>query len=97
MKKAFDEEYVEEKAEFLYALANPVRLKILALLSDKEVCVSDLANTMDIKQPNISQHLNILRKAGIIKKKRQGKSICYHIVIQKIKDILNDVDSILKK
>ena len=97
MKKTFDEDYLETKAEFLHALANPVRLKILSLLENKEVCVSDLSDDMSIKQPNISQHLNILRNASIIKKKRKGKSIYYRVVIPKIHDILNSVDSSLKK
>ncbi len=60
-------------------------------------CVSDLSNTMQIKQPNISQHLNILRNAGIIKKQRTGKSICYRVVIPKVYDILNSIDASLKK
>ena len=97
MKKPFNEDYLETKSEFLHALANPVRLKILILLENKEVCVSDLSNTMQIKQPNISQHLNILRNAGIIKKQRKGKSICYRVVIPKVYDILNSIDASLKK
>ena len=68
--KKFDEEYLEDKAEFIYALANPVRLKILSLLENKKLCVSDLSVAIGIKQPNISQHLNALRQAGIIKRKR---------------------------
>ncbi len=97
MKKVFDDDLLETKSEFLHALANPVRLKILALLEKKEVCVSDLSNAMKIKQPNISQHLNILRNAGIIKKKRKGKSICYRVVIPKVHDILKEIDNELKK
>ena len=97
MKKIFEEDFLENKSEFLHALANPIRLMILSLLEDKEVCVSDLSNEMKVKQPNISQHLNILRNAGIIKKKRKGKTICYSVVIPKVYDILKNVDNMLKK
>lgn len=97
MKKIFDEDYLEKKSEFLHALANPVRLMILTLLENKEVCVNDLSNTMKIKQPNISQHLNILKNAGIIKKKRKGKSIYYQVIIPKVFDILEEIDGELKK
>jgi len=97
MKKVFDDDYLETKAEFLHALANPVRLKILILLENKKVCVNDLSTAMNIKQPNISQHLNILKNANIIKKKRKGKTICYYVIVPKIYDILNTIDSSLKK
>jgi len=97
MKKNFDEDYLETKAEFIHALANSVRLKILYLLENKEVCVGDLANAMNVKQPNISQHLNILRNAKIIKKTKSGKTTCYHVIQPKVFEILNTVDSILKK
>ncbi len=97
MKKLFDEDYLEAKSEFLHALANPVRLKILSLLENKEVCVNELSAAMNIKQPNISQHLNILKNSNIIKKKRKGKSIYYHVIVPKVYDILNNADSSLKK
>lgn len=97
MKKIFNEDYLEKKAEFLHALANPVRLKIISLLENTEVCVGDLSKAMKIKQPNISQHLNILRNAGIIRKNRKGKMINYKVIISRVFNILKDVDTELKK
>ena len=97
MKKILNKDSLEEKTEFLHALANPVRLQILYLLENEEMCVTDLARTMKVKQPNISQHLNILKNAGIIKKKRKGKTIRYRVIIPKVFDILATADSLLKK
>ncbi len=97
MKKDFDEDYLEEKAEFLHALAHPVRLKILQILNAKKACVTDLSDMMEIKQPNISQHLNILKNAGIIKRKRSGKMIHYKIMAVKTNELLLEIDHILKQ
>ncbi len=97
MEVKFDEDYLEEKAEFIHALANPIRLKILQIIGKEKVCVNDISKILKIRQPNISQHLNILRNSGILKKKREGKTICYTIIRPGVMELLDDIDKILKK
>ncbi|MGI5849289.1 MAG: ArsR/SmtB family transcription factor [Christensenellales bacterium] len=48
------------------ALGDDTRLRILGLLRDRELCVCEIGQTLEIQQPNISKHLNKLRYAGII-------------------------------
>jgi len=96
MKADFDENYLEKKSEFLHSMAHPVRLKILEILRDEKACVSELSEQIKIKQPNISQHLNILRNSGIITKKRKGKMIFYNINEENVSNILKTIDTFLK-
>jgi ArsR family transcriptional regulator len=61
------------------ALSDVTRLKILKLLEQGEFCVCDIVAALDMIQPNISFHLGVLKEAGFIKDRRQGKWIHYRI------------------
>ena len=82
----------KKQAQLLKLLANPVRLEILAALSGKMVCVNNLSELVSRRQPNISQHLGIMRHAGLIDYQRKGKRICYFIVNEKIEDIIKTLE-----
>lgn len=64
-------------AELLKALADENRLKIVALLSQGELCVCHVASMLELSQPNVSQHLSVLWKAGILERRRAGNWIYY--------------------
>ncbi len=86
------QEYYEERAERFYALANDTRLKILDVLyQDKyktiEVSVGQISEILEIKQPNISQHLKILRQKGFVGKRKEGKTIFYFLSISGIRSL----------
>ena len=61
------------------ALSDETRLKILKLLEQGELCVCDIVAALDMIQPNISFHLGVLKEAGFIKDRREGKWIRYRI------------------
>ena len=63
------------------ALAHPVRLRLLAALAANpgRVCVCDLERIVPVKQPTVSHHLRILRKAGLVDSERQGLWAHYRI------------------
>jgi ArsR family transcriptional regulator len=61
------------------ALSDETRLRILKLLEHGELCVCDIVAALDMIQPNVSFHLGVLREAGFIKDRRQGKWIHYSI------------------
>lgn len=71
-------------AEFCKVLANPKRLEIMFLLGKKELCVEEIAEKMNIRVANVSQHLSIMRRKGIVNSRREGKNIYYSIVNEKI-------------
>lgn len=77
-------EIFELHASLLKALAHPRRLEIIHLLRDQSLCVSDIYEMLDLPQANISQHLMILRDAGVLTTKREGKQIMYALANQKI-------------
>lgn len=73
----------EEQAALFAVLADPTRLKLLSLLSQQRVqnalCVNALAYQLGVTQSAISQHLRVLKSAGLVKGKRRGYRIHYFI------------------
>ncbi len=65
---------------FLRALSDPTRLRILALLSDdKELCVCELTEALEMVQPKVSRHLGVLREAAVLLDRRDGLWIYYRL------------------
>ncbi len=66
-------------ADIFKALSDATRLRIIKLLEHGELCVCDIVAALDMIQPKISFHLRILKEAGLIKDRKQGKWIHYCI------------------
>ena len=64
-------------ADFCKFMTNPKRIEILFLLGEKEMCVDDIASKMNVKVPNISQHLAVLRDKGVVEVRRDGTKMYY--------------------
>jgi ArsR family transcriptional regulator len=76
----------ELQSDICQTLANPKRLQIVHLLKDGELAVSAIVKAMGIPKANVSQHLSIMRQKGLIISRREGTSIYYRLVSQKITD-----------
>lgn len=63
---------VDALVETFKALADPLRLRILAILGEEELAVGELAEVLEISQPRVSHHLKMLREAGLIRVRREG-------------------------
>ena len=61
------------------ALADPTRRTIFEKLAGGSLNASTLRNGLDISQPAMSQHLAVLRKAGLVSEERQGRNVYYHV------------------
>jgi ArsR family transcriptional regulator, arsenate/arsenite/antimonite-responsive transcriptional repressor len=61
------------------ALSEETRLRVLKLLDHGELCVCDIVAAMDMIQPKVSFHLAVLKEAGLIKDRKQGKWVHYKI------------------
>ena len=72
------------QAEFCRSLADPKRLMIIHHLRDGPKSVSELAELAGLKQSNASQHIGVLRRAGVIKPQRDGNTVYYSLVTPKI-------------
>jgi len=82
---------LSREADILKSIGHPIRLKIIACLSEREHCVKDIWELMDLPQPIISQHLSILKNRGIVSAKRSGNRINYKVsdpFISKISDVI---------
>ena len=83
----------ETAAELFGVLAAPMRLRIIRSICSAEKNVSELLQDVKTTQPNISQHLNTLYKAGILGKRRSGTQIFYRIVDQRVTNLCRSVYS----
>lgn len=81
-------------ADLLKSLAHPKRLEIIHLLRDRALTVSQVQAMLDLPQANLSQHLQILRRAKVVSTKKIGKQIHYrlsHKNFIKASDLLRDI------
>lgn len=79
-KVTFDNDKLEYSSELLRALAHPLRLQILEFIDKhQEINVNKIYNTLNIEQSITSQHLKVLRMAGIVDTDRDGKFVHYSI------------------
>jgi DNA-binding transcriptional ArsR family regulator len=72
----------------LKVLANEDRLLLLCQLSQGEMSVSELEETLDIRQPTLSQQLAVLRSESVVKTRREGKRIFYSVADPKVLQVL---------
>ncbi|MEM8923723.1 MAG: metalloregulator ArsR/SmtB family transcription factor [Actinomycetota bacterium] len=81
---------LEAAAELLKAFAHPLRLAILLEVQHGERCVHDLSDALDVPQPTVSQHLKILRQAGVLSGRRRGREVAYSVVDDHVMHIALD-------
>ncbi|HOK78317.1 MAG TPA: metalloregulator ArsR/SmtB family transcription factor [Verrucomicrobiota bacterium] len=77
-------EVFERAAELFGLLSTPIRLRIISELCNCEKNVGQLLNTIEVAQPNMSQHLNMLYRAGVVAKRRQGAQVFYRIADESV-------------
>jgi ArsR family transcriptional regulator len=83
----FDEHAAVELAKGFAALADPVRLHLLSLITaagESGACVCDLVAPSGRSQPTVSHHLKILREAGLVESERRGTWAWYHVDAQRL-------------
>lgn len=68
------------EAHYFRILANPKRLQVIHLLKRRPLMVSAMAQLVGIRQANLSQHLMVLRQAGVVSTERKGKKVYYHLI-----------------
>lgn len=66
-------------ASLFKSLADPTRLRIIAALSETELCVHDLTERLEMNQPAVSQQLRLLRDRGLVRPRREGRHVYYRL------------------
>ncbi len=84
-KRATKEIY-ELQAGICSALAHPVRLEILDILGESEKNASELLDTLEIPKANLSQHLSVLKEAGVVQARKEGLYQYYSLGLPGIKE-----------
>jgi DNA-binding transcriptional ArsR family regulator len=84
-----DEKELEVEAEIFQAMSDPCRLKILNVLREGELCVCEIMIVLDRPQSSTSHHLSILKDAGLIKERKDGRWSHYRLSEGAVIDMLN--------
>lgn len=87
---------LQESSELLRALTHPLRLQILQFIDQQDnINVNKIYNTLNLEQSITSQHLRILRNAGIVETQRDGKFIYYSINYDRVGNTTKAINSFL--
>jgi len=86
-----NEERLEHAIQCLKVLAHPLRLKILVLLMEGPMNVSALEREVESSQPNISQHLAIMRYRGMLQQDKRGNEVYYSIKNERLLRMLDNI------
>ena len=78
------DQVLKRAADLFRLMSAPMRLKIISALCQSEKNVTELLACVDTTQPNMSQHLNTLYKAGVLGRRRDGVQIYYRIINERV-------------
>lgn len=85
-----DPRTLTEAGDLLRALAAPIRIAIVLQLREADRCVHELVEALDVAQPLISQHLRVLKSAGVVFGERHGREVVYRLVDDHLAHIVVD-------
>ena len=86
---------MEELSRVFKALSDSNRLEILILLSRRTLCVNALVKCLGVSQPAVSQHLRVLREAGLVNAERRGYWMHYSANKEKVEQFIRKFNSLL--
>ncbi len=83
-------------AQTFRALSDPNRQKIIDILKQEELPVSDIGLKLSITLPTLSHHLDILKRAGLVSSRREGQKIYYAINLSVLEELTEQIIKFLK-
>ncbi|MBI4524162.1 MAG: winged helix-turn-helix transcriptional regulator [Deltaproteobacteria bacterium] len=95
MNKHSDLPRLEREAQFLQALAHPVRLRILDFLGEEEKCGCEIEPHINLDKSTISRHLQILKRAGVLLARKEGVRVLYKIDDRRIMNLRRRVGELI--
>ncbi len=84
-----DDEVLYDLAELFKVFGDSTRIRILYAMFDRELCVSDLADRLQLSQSSVSHQLRILKSSKLVKCRREGKSIFYSLDDDHVRKIIS--------
>ena len=94
--KPVDREIYVLQSRICKAFANPIRLELLDLLAERDWFAAELLERLDISNPNLSQHLAVLRSAGIVSTRRQGQQLLCSLAMPQVKSACRIIRDVLR-
>lgn len=91
-----EDAFYERQAQLCGVLADPKRLRLLGALRHGERSVGELADLLQASYPNVSQHLNGMRDAGVVLTRKEGTSVFYRLAYPRLMDACDIVSEILR-
>lgn len=88
-EKMPEEDVLYDIAELFKVFGDSTRIRILYVLFESEVCVCDLAETLNMNQSAISHQLKILKQAKLVTGRREGKSVFYSLADDHVRTIID--------
>ena len=95
-KRRLEDQIYERQVGICKAFANPTRLHILDLVAHRDYAASDLLRDLSISKANLSQHLAILKAAGVVATHRDGNRVYCHLAIPEVKQACALIRNVLR-
>ena len=91
-----EKKVVAAKAEVFKALGHPARLWIAEQLSEGEKCVCEFVDALGLDFSTVSKHLTVLRQAGIVQSRKEGKQMFYSLRVPCLLNFMHCVEAVLE-
>ena len=95
-ENGFETMIYEKQVSICKAFANPIRLRILDMIAQRPYAASELQEQLSISKANLSQHMTILRAAGVIVTHREGKQVYCSLAIPEVKQACQLIRNVLR-
>jgi len=95
-RASIDEEVFERQVLICKAFAHSTRLHILELLGRRDWVAGELQEELGISKANLSQHVTVLKTAGVIVRRRQGKQVYFSLAMPEVKQACQLIRSVLR-
>ena len=93
---ALENEILERQVLICKAFANSTRLRMLDLLGRHDWSAADLQKTLGVSKANLSQHVAVLKSAGVIVRRREGKEVFFSLAIPEVKRACQLIQHVLR-
>jgi len=85
------------KADVIAAAGHPIRLAVIDFLKDGEQCVCDIAEFVEAKRSNVSRHLGVLLKGGVVRQRKDGWKMMYALRTPCVLNFMKCVEGVLRE
>jgi DNA-binding transcriptional ArsR family regulator len=95
-RQSLENEIVEKQVLICKAFANPTRLRMLDLLGQHPWSSADLQKSLGVSKANLSQHVMVLKSAGVIARRREGREVFFSLAIPEVKQACKLIQHVLR-